>query len=190
MAIYKNEGYNPEEIEMLRQECKEAGASFVYCEEEEEALENPDTDELQHVQFVGKYKGEAVIYDAVIYTLRLHHSSMVYEKAVEQVQKQFPAYKAIDERGPDYVLKPEIEEEADELIAELIEAYEEDEEVKVKEYLEMDIEFEYGVGLDVCLNATAITDDVIANFVEGFNEGTFKLDPTLYSFSSMEDEED
>lgn len=188
MATYKNEGYNPEEIEMLRQECKEAGASFVYCGEEDGA-EEIENDELKHVQFVGKYKGETVIYDAVIYSLRLHHSSVVYEKAVEQVQKQFPAYKAIDEREPNYTIKPEIEEEAEEMLTELIDAYEEDEEVKVKEYLEIDLTFEYGVGLDVCLNLAPISDEVIAGFIKEFNNGTFKLDTTLYSFSSMDEDE-
>ena len=131
-----------------------------------------------------------MIYDALIYTLRLHHSSMVYEKAVEQAQKEYPNYLPLDERSPSYKMNKEDEEQAEELITELIEAIEEDEEVKVKEHLEVETDFEYGVGLDACLNVEAITDDLVTRFIENFNGGRLKLDPTLYSFSSAEDDDE
>ncbi|MFN3381227.1 MAG: hypothetical protein ACK41O_17340, partial [Runella zeae] len=83
-----NDGYSPEEIELLKEECREAGTNFVHCDDEEDSM--ADQGELAHVQFVGNYKGQEVIYDAIIYTLRLHHSSLVYEKAVEQAQKVYP----------------------------------------------------------------------------------------------------
>ena len=111
-----NEGYNPEEIKLLREECEEEGMNFVHCDDEDESM--AENDELAHVQFVGEYKGQEVIYDAIIYTLRLHHSSLVYEKAVAQAQKVFPKYLPLDERGPGYKIKPEEEEEAEELITE------------------------------------------------------------------------
>ncbi|AYQ33083.1 hypothetical protein [Runella sp. SP2] len=183
-----NEGYNPEEIKLLREECEEEGMNFVHCDDEDESM--AENDELAHVQFVGEYKGQEVIYDAIIYTLRLHHSSLVYEKAVAQAQKVFPKYLPLDERGPGYKIKPEEEEEAEELITELIEAIEEEEEVKVKEHLEIDTEFEYGVGLDACLNVEAVTEEVITDFVNNFNKGTLKLDPTLYSFRNDEGDEE
>ncbi len=182
-----NEGYNPEEIKLLREECQEEGTNFIHCDDED--VSASDSGELAHVQFVGNYKGQEVIYDAIIYTLRLHHSSLVYEKAVEQAQKVYPKYLPFDERGPNYKIKPEEEEEAEELITELIESIEEEEEVKVKEHLEIEADFEYGVGLDACLNVEAITDEVITKFIEDFNSGRLKLDTTLYSFSSSEDEE-
>ena len=85
-----NEGYNPEEIRLLKEECVEEGTIFIHCDDEDESM--ADSGELAHVQFVGNYKDHEVIYDAIIYTLRLHHSSLVYEKAVEQAQKVYPNY--------------------------------------------------------------------------------------------------
>jgi hypothetical protein len=183
-----NEGYNPEEIKLLREECQEEGTNFIHCDDEDASAS--DNGELAHVQFIGNYKGQEVIYDAIIYTLRLHHSSLVYEKAVEQAQKVYPNYLPFDERGPNYKIKPEEEEEAEELITELIESIEEEEEVKVKEHLEIEPDFEYGVGLDACLNVEAITDEIVTKFIEDFNSGRLKLDTTLYSFSSAEEDED
>jgi hypothetical protein len=182
-----NDGYSPEEIELLKEECREAGTNFVHCDDEEDSM--ADQGELAHVQFVGNYKGQEVIYDAIIYTLRLHHSSLVYEKAVEQAQKVYPKYLPLDERGPGFNMNPEEEEEAEELITELIETFEEEEAVKVKEHLEIETDFEYGVGLDASLNVEAITDDVVSKFIEDFNSGRLKLDTTLYSFTSDEDDE-
>ena len=183
-----NDGYNPEEIKLLKEECAEEGTNFIHCDDED--VSATGNDELAHVQFVGNYKGQEVIYDAIIYTLRLHHSSLVYEKAVEQAQKVYPNYLPFDERGSNYKIKPEEEEEAEELITELIESIEEEEEVKVKEHLEIETDFEYGVGLDACLNVEAVTDEVITKFIEDFNSGRLKLDTTLYSFSSAEEDED
>ena len=188
MKKYKNEGYEPAEIEMLQDECRAAKASFVYVEEDED--EDEEADEIVHIQFVGKYKNESVIYDAVVYTLRLHHGSLVYEQAIEQVQKLYPTYKSIEERDENYKMAPKIQEEADELLTELMEAIEEDEEVKVKEHIDIETDFEYGVSLDVCLNVPAITDEVIEGFIRSFNDGTLRLDTTLYSFSSSEEDEE
>jgi len=183
-----NQGFDAAEIKMLREECKQAGMNYVYCEDED--VEMSDNGELVHVQFVGVYKTKDVIYDAIIYTLRLHHSSLVYEKAVEQVRKIVPSYLPVDERGPNYKISAEDEEEAEELIAEIMEAIEDEEDIKVKEHLDIDPDFEYGVSLDVCLNVEAVTEEVVEKFVNDFNKGTLRLDPTLYSFSSLEGEED
>src|SRR5690554_7361969 len=49
------------------------------------------------------HEGREVIYDAALYTLRLHHSSEVYELAEHRAAKKFPNFKGIhyeeDENG-------------------------------------------------------------------------------------------
>lgn len=186
MATYKNEGYDPEEIEALKAECRETGRSFVY--EEDDELEVLESGECAHIQFVGKDNGQEVIYDGLIYTLRLHHSSMVYEMAINQIKRTYPDYQPPEDRAPGYRIDPAKEEEIEEVLAEYIEELEETEAVKVKEHVELDHDFEYGIGIDVCINAEDITDEVIENFIRQFNSNTLRLDPTLYSFSSEEEE--
>ena len=73
-------------------------------------------------------------------------------------------------------------------LTELIEEIEETEAVKVQEHIEMDTEFEYGIGLDVCLNAEEIDDEVIGQFIRHFNSNAISLDNTLYSFTSDSEE--
>lgn len=182
MADYKNEGYDPDEIEALREECQKEGTLFVYVEDDE--IDVLDSGECVHVQFVGQHKGADVIYDAVIYTLRLHHSSMVYEMAIEQVKKSFPGYIPPEDRSSSYKIDPKEEEEAEMALTELIEEIEESETIKVQEHLEIDTDFEYGIGLDVCLNAEEINEEVIENFIRNFNQDAVALDNTLYSFTS------
>ncbi|GAB3922080.1 hypothetical protein [Larkinella terrae] len=189
MATYKNEGFEPETIQLLKDECKEEGSSFVYVEDEDDDLEVLNSGECVHVQFVGKHKENEVIYDAIIYTLRLHHSSLVYEMAMEKVKKSFPQYVPVEERKPDYRIEPELEEEIELFLTELIEEIEETEAVKVQEHIEIDHDFEYGISLDVCLNVEEITEDVIEDFIDQFNKNTLKLDKTMYSFSNGESEE-
>jgi len=186
MATNQNPGFDPQEIEELRAECREEGNSFVLVEDED--LDMLEAGECEHIQFVGKYKDEEVIYDALIYTLRLHHSSMVYEMAVEQIKKSFPAYVPPEERKPNYKISPEDEEEAETALTELIEEIEENETIKVQEHVEVDTDSDYGIALDVCLNVEEINDEVIEKFIENFNSGMLSLDTTLYSFSEDEQE--
>ncbi|MCU0339259.1 MAG: hypothetical protein MUE30_05195 [Spirosomaceae bacterium] len=186
MSQYPNPGYDPAEIQLLRDECEEEGQNFVFCEDEE--VDMNQSDELAHVQFVGKYKGQEVIYDAVISTLPLYHSSLVYEQALGQVTKLYPKYLPPEERGPSYKMNPKDEEEAEEMLLEIMDAIEEEEDIKVKEAIEIEPSFDYGVGVEVYLNVETITEEVIERFVKQFNDGTLKLDPTLYSFKSAEEE--
>ena len=65
-----------------------------------------------------------------------------------------------------------------------------DVEVKVAENVEVDEDFEYGVGLDVCLNVEMIDDEVVENFIADFLAGKLNLDKTLYSFTSEDEEEE
>ncbi|MGA0558659.1 hypothetical protein ACO2Q8_18505 [Larkinella sp. VNQ87] len=189
MATYKNEGFDPATIQRLKEECQAEGSAFVYVEDEDDDLEVLNSGECVHVQFVGKYKGDEVIYDAIIYTLRLHHSSLVYEMAMEKVKKSFPQYVPVEDRKPGYRIDPELEEEIELFLTELIEEIEENESVKVQEHIETDLDFEFGISLDVCLNVEEISEDVIEDFIEQFNNNTLKLDTTLYSFTSEETEE-
>lgn len=186
MATYKNEGYNPEEIAALNDECRETGRSFVYVEDDD--LEVLESGECAHIQFVGKDDGQEVIYDGLIYTLRLHHSSMVYEMAIDQIKRTYPTYQPPEDRAPGYRIDPAKEEEIEEVLTELIEELEDTEAVKVQEHVELDHEFDYGIGIDVCINAEDITDEVVEDFIRKFNSNTLRLDQTLYSFSSDEEE--
>ncbi len=186
MATYQNDGYDPEEVNALRDECRQEGKSFIYVEDDD--LDVLESGECVHVQFPGQYQGQDVIYDALVYTLRLHHSSLVYEMAVDQVRKTYPDYLPPEDRQPGYKIAPDLEEEAETALTEIIEEIEETETVKVQEHVEMDTDSDYGVALDVCLNVEEITDEVIETFIGSFNANTLKLDNTLYSFTSDEEE--
>jgi hypothetical protein len=184
---YKNLGYDPAEIAQLKKECADENSEYVYFEDEEDA--GYPTDEYAHFQFVGTHEGAEVIYDAVLYTLRLHHGSMVYEAAEKKAIKSFPLYVPLDNRDENYKPNEKLDEDAELLITELIEEIEENEEVKVHENLEVDYDFEYGIGLDVCLNVEEITDEIVDKFVADFKAGNVPLDDTLYSFTSSEEDE-
>ncbi|GAB3181483.1 hypothetical protein [Telluribacter humicola] len=181
-----NPGFDPEEIAQLKRECKAEGMNFVYVEDEFEDEE--ENDEHAHIQFVGQYQGQECIYDALIYTLRLHHSTLVYDLALQRIQKQIPGYVSPDERTINDKVDPEVDEEAELLLTEFIEEIEENEEVKVSEHVEIDNKFEYGIGLEVGLNRTDISEKVINDFIAQFNAGRLQLDKAVYTFSS-EDEE-
>ena len=185
MATYKNEGYDPEEINALKDECRQEGKSFVYVEDDD--LDVLEEGECAHIQFPGKYQGTEVIFDALVYTLRLHHSSLVYEMAVEQVRKTYPEYVPPEDRKPSFKISPEMEEEAETALTEIIDEIEETETVKVQEHVEVDMESDYGIALDVCLNVEEITDAVIEDFINHFTNNTLSLDNTLYSFTNEEE---
>ena len=59
---------------------------------------------------------------------------------------------------------------------------EDEETIKVSEFVEIELDFEYGIGLDIALNVEEITVEVIEDFIKNFNAGTVKLDKTMYSF--------
>ena len=186
MANYKNEGFAPEEVAALQEECQQAGKSFIYVEDDD--LDVLESGECVHVQFPGNYESRPVIYDALVYTLRLHHSSLVYEMAVDQVRKTYPDYVPPEDREAGYTIAPNLEEEAETALTEIIEEIEETETVKVQEHVETDLDADYGIALDVCLNGEELTDEVIETFIRAFNTDSVRLDKTLYSFTS-EDEE-
>ncbi len=169
-----NAGYTQEEVDLLKEECEELGQSFVLIDEDEPEEE---ADYVQF-QFVGKHEGKEVIYDAVLSTLSMHHSSRLYEEAekkIAKIYKDFVPYELRNEDSP-------VNEEAELMMEELIQEMEDEETIKVSEFVETDFEFDFGIGIDAALNVEEITVEVIEKFIADFNNGTLNLDKTLYSF--------
>ena len=184
MKSIDNRGFDPVVINEHKARIKSGGKAF--------SLVTPDenTDEYAHFYFIGKYEGRDVLYDAVLYTLRLQHQSELYDLAEHKAANHFPQYKKItykeDENGN---LQPldELEEEIGLYMAEVILELEEEDQVKVKEHVEIDANIDFGIGLDAGLNVEEVTPKVIEKFIKDFNEDTLSLDKTLYSFQ-LEDE--
>jgi len=76
------------------------------------------------------------------------------------------------------------------LMAEVIMELEEEDAVKVKEHVEIDTNSEFGISLDVGLQAEKITPKIIEKFIKDYNEDNLKLDETLYSFQTEDQEAD
>jgi len=187
MALEKNKGYDPESIKAYRAKMYDLGSTYLLDDEDE------NTDEYAHFYFVGKFEGREVVYDAVIYTLRLHHESELYEIAEHRAAKHFPEYKKItydeDDNGNLEALDP-LEEEIGLFMAEVILELEEEDSIKVKEHIEIDSKAEFGVSLDVGLQVEKVTPKVIEKFIKDYNEDNLKLDDTLYSFQTQDQEAD
>ena len=185
MASEKNKGYDPAIIRDYVERMKTEGRQYLLDEDDE------NTDEYVHFYFVGKFEGREVVYDSVIYTLRLHHESELYEIAEHRAARHFPDYKKItydeDENGNLETLDP-LEEEIGLYMAEVILELEEEEAVKVKEHIEIDSNSEFGVSLDVGLHVEKITPKIIQQFIKDYNEDNLKLDDTLYSFQTSDQE--
>lgn len=182
---FTNPGFDPNNIENLKSELKKSGKNFKIIPDEE------NSDEFVNFYFIGMHEGREVIYDAALYTLRLHHASEVYELAEHEAAKKFPNFKSIsyeeDENGNMKPLTSE-EEEIGWFITEIIMEIEEEESVKVQEFVDIDTNHDFGIGLDAALNVENISEKVISKFVQEFNEDTLTLDDTLYAFQTEEDE--
>lgn len=183
----ENEGFLSTNINALKRDLEGSGKNFKLVATED------NSDEYVNFYFLGMYEGREVIYDAAIYTLRLHHSSELYEIAEHEAAKKFANFHGIsyeeDENGN---LKPldNNEEEVGLFITELIMEMEEEETVKVQEFLDLDTHHDYGIGLDAALNVEYIDEKVISKFVKEFNNDTLVLDETFYSFQSEEEPEE
>jgi len=182
---FKNPGYEPKEIQLLKDRMNKAGRNFLLIEEEE------NSSEYVNFRFVGKYEGKEVIYDAVLYTLRLHHESEIYEIAEHKAAQRFPEFRKIkyeeDENG-DIRTLDDLDEEIGLYMTEVMMDLEEEESVKVQEYLELDDRVDYGVSINAAINVDDIDEKVVTKFVNDYNSDTLVLDDTFYSFQS-EDEE-
>jgi hypothetical protein len=186
MAAIENKGFDPKEILDYRRRMVALGLSFLPDESDE------NTDEYFHFYFLGNTDdGREVIYDAVMYTLRLEHESEIFEVAEHRAANHFPDYKKIsyeeDENGNLEVLDDQ-EEKIGLYMAEVILELEEEETIKVKEHVDMDVHVDFGIALDVGLHVEKITPEVISQFVADFNNDDLKLDPTLFSFQTKEEE--
>ena len=73
MQTYENRGFDPEIIDEYKSRIASTGKTYVLDQDDE------NTDEYVHFYFIGKFEGKDAIYDTVIYTLRLHHESELYE---------------------------------------------------------------------------------------------------------------
>ncbi|MEB2784080.1 hypothetical protein [Algoriphagus persicinus] len=182
----KNPGFDPTRIEELKEELGKLQKPFKIIPDEE------NSGEFVNFYFIGMYQGKEVIYDAALYTLRLHHASEVYELAEHKAARKFPNFNGIsyeeDENGNLKPLTSE-EEEIGWFITEIIMEIEEDESVKVQEFVDVDTHHDYGIGVDAALNIDHIDEVVISNFVREFNDDTLKLDDTMYAFQSEEEED-
>lgn len=174
-----NEGFDPKTIKEYKSKMNAQG---FFVEDSED-----NGDEYVNFIFVGEYKGKEVIYDAVIYTLRLNHHSELYEIAEEQTSDKYPEFNSmtysVDENG-DLNKLSEKEEEIGLFMTELILELEDEGEVKVKEHVDVDTSVDFGISLDVGLNVIEVSDDVIADFIKDYNANTLKLDDTLYAFET------
>lgn len=181
ISMAKNKGFDTAVIQEYAEKMQADGKNFVLSSEDEM------TDEMAHFLFIGKHEGKEVIFDTVLYTLRLQHESEVFEIAEHRAAKQFPDYEKIqydeDENGNLEALD-EREEEIGMFMAEVILELEEEETVKVNEHIDYDLDADFGIGLDVGLHVEHITEKEISKFVEAFNSKTLKLDRTLYSFQT------
>ncbi|MFL0683049.1 MAG: hypothetical protein ACJLTB_07415 [Algoriphagus aquaeductus] len=182
---FTNPGFDPQTIANLKDELAKSGKTFKVIPDEE------NSDEFVNFYFIGKHEGREVIYDAALYTLRLHHASEVYELAEHEAAKKFPNFKGInyeeDENGNMKPLSSE-EEEIGWFITEIIMDLEEEEVVKVQEFVDIDTNHDYGIGLNAAINVEEINEKVVAKFIQEFNDDTLVLDDTLYSFQTEEDE--
>lgn len=182
----ENPGLSPQTIEQLKRELEVSAKPYKIVPSED------NSDEYVNFYFVGKFEGREVVYDAALYTLRLHHSSELYEIAEHEAAKRFPNYHGIsyeeDENGNLKPLDSE-EEEVGLFITELIMEMEEEETVKVQEFVDLDTHHDYGIGLDAALNVDTISEKVIVKFIQEFNNDTLKLDDTYYSFQSEDEDE-
>ncbi len=182
-----NKGFDPKKIEEFRKKLTEVGKSFLLINGQD------NSDEYMNFQFLGMYEEREVIYDAVIYTLRLQHSSEIYEIAEHKAAKKFKNFSPIkyqeDENGNLIPLTAE-DEEMGLYMAEVMADLEEEEAVKVQEHVEIDDDADFGVALDIGLNIEKVTDKAINKFIKDFNEEKLALDTTMYSFINEDDEED
>jgi len=165
-----------------KEKIRASGKSYILNEEEEA------NDEYVHFYFIGTHDGKEVIFDTVLYTLRLQHESELFEIAEHRAAKHFPDYKKInyeeDENGNMKALDDQ-EEEIGLFMAEVIMELEEEDSVKVKEHVDLDLNHEFGIGLDAGLHIEKVTPQIIQRFIKDFNDDTLTLDDSLYTFQTQ-----
>ncbi|MDP5120234.1 MAG: hypothetical protein NWQ46_01460 [Spirosomaceae bacterium] len=164
-----NIGFNPEEIAQLRAECIKEGKPYVLVEDEDDFAE---TGQAVHFQFVGLKHDQEVIYDVLMTTLEMEYQLELYDTAVEEISEELKLTNISDEA------------KIEEMLEETMNLLEEEGAVKVAEQLNIDADFEYGIGVEYVKNIPVITDKEIRLFIQEFSTDKIKLDKTLYSFES------
>ncbi|MCX8490156.1 MAG: hypothetical protein ORN54_03735 [Cyclobacteriaceae bacterium] len=178
-----NKGFDPVAIAEFQTKLDSIGMKFLPVDE------NDNSDEFFHFRFLGNYQGKRIIYDAVLTTLRLEHESELYELAESITAERFPKWNR-DTSSTEINTAQEaiLQEEIGLHLAEVILGLQEEGAIKVKEYLDIDEDGDFGVSLDVGLQIERITPLVIEQFIDQFTNDKLLLDDTLYSFQL--DEED
>lgn len=170
-------------LEDIKAKIQSSGKTFVVVDEETDE----NSEEYAHFNFIGNYEGKEVVFDAVMYTLRLQHESELFEIAEHRAAKHFPQYKKInyqeDENGNMEALD-DLEEEIGLFMAEVIMELEEEGHIKVKEHVDVDPYGDFEVGLDIGLNLESLSDKVIEKFITEFTQNSLQLDDTLYTFQT------
>lgn len=181
--MIENKGFDPKIIQDYKSKMQALGTTYIENEEDER------NNEYSHFYFIGLYEGKEVIYDTVMYTLRLQHESELFEIAEHRAAQHFPEYRKItydeDENGNLVALDP-LEEDIGLYIAEVIMELEEEEAVKVREHVDLAVNTDFGVALDVGLQRERITPVEIEKFIRDFNEDTLELDGNMYSFQTQD----
>jgi hypothetical protein len=131
--------------------------------------------------FVGKDgKGNEVIYNAFMCTLRAEYEMAVYELAETRMTEKFPGFKGLDQATEDQLDYLDL----------LVDEIEGEDEVAVIEYIHTQESTPEGIELDVCLNIDEVSNEAIEKFVTDFNNDTLQLDDTEYSFSYANDDDE
>jgi hypothetical protein len=181
MKPVENKGFDGKVIQEYREKMKALKQSYLLDETDEQS------EEFVHFYFIGEEEGQPVIFDAVMYTLRMQHESELFEIAEHRAAQHFPDYKKItyeeDENGNLETLD-DVEEKIGLFMAEVIMELEEDGQVKVKEHVDQDKNVDFGIALDIGLHVERITPAIIEKFIRDFNEDALDLDPTLYTFQT------
>jgi len=163
-----NQGYDQAAIEEVKKAAQQQNNLFAWNEEEEQ------TEEYAHFFFVGKYNDREVVFDTFLYTLEMEYATRSFDVAMSLLLERFPEFEEADFDAD--------EGEHIEQLEIIMMEVEEEGLARVKEFLEYDEEVGYGVSLNVCLQVAEINAGVIDDFIQKFNSGTFKLDPTEYDF--------
>ena len=101
--------------------------------------------------------------------------------------EQFPLYVPIENRDETYVANEALDDEVEMMILEIIDEIEENDDIKVSEYVEIDEDFDFGISLEAALYVAALEEEVIEKFISDFNSNSLKLDSSLYSFKTEEE---
>lgn len=169
-----NVGYNPENISQIKQAAAHAGFSFVLNDQQEQ------DDQSAYFFFVGKNDGKEVIFDTFIYTLRAEYELQLYELAESRLQEKFPNLKNVEDATEDQLNYLDM----------IVDDIEQEDEITVVEFINIDEAVDFGVSIDVCLNVETITPEIIEKFVQDFNADKLDLSDEEYSFSPYSGEEE